>query len=320
MDGEQLVQGTGEPRRVRGSVAAGGDAVRYEMRIVDARSGSQRARDVERGRPAGNVVFLVPGHGQSVDGPRNLLAAAAQLSRSGLACCVDPVPTSGGDRTEAEAIVAIARSVIDDLFPAPRGPLPIQATVVGWSHGGGEALQAANRDPVLFPQYLGICPTGLVERRAGELVCSFFLEALRILSRAFARREWRCLGITLRLGANALAGLVKDLVRSRSLKRLTADVRWACRRVPGPAFGYTGEVVLLCAARDSVVRWRDAFPECDASQAVEPWLPAFTGENFPLASRVEVRVLPGDHVSPEVDAGSFLRTGLGLLGQLADPQ
>ena len=305
---------------MRGSVVSGGETVHFEMRIVDARSRAQRASDTQRGRPAGNVLILVPGHGQTVDGPRNLLAAAAQLSRSGVACCVDPVPARGGDRTEAEAIATIARAAIDYLFPRPQGLVPIQATAIGWSHGGGEALRAAGRHPDLFPQYLGLCPTGLVERHPVELVCSFFLEALRILSTSFVRGNWRCVAITLRLGANALVGLVKDLARSRSLKRVVADVRWAGRKVPGPAFGYTGEVVILCAESDRVVRWRDAFPGCDCSQGVESSLPAYGQDNFPLAGRVEVLVLPGDHVSPEVDPTSFLRAGLRPLGQLSEPQ
>ena len=317
MNGEGLAPG--EARRERGSVLVGGETVRFEVRTVDARSEARRARDALAGRPAGNVVILIPGHGQTVDGPYNLLAAAAHLSRSGIACCIDPVPARGGDRTEAEAIVAIARERIACMFPTLQGPLPIQATVVGWSHGGGEALLAASRDPDLFPQYLGLCPAGLVERRPPEMVCSFFLEALRVLGRSLARGNGRCVLITLRLGADLMAGLVRDLARTRSLRRLIADVRWACRRVPGPTFGYTGEVVLLWGEKDSVVRWRDTFPGCDCCQEIEPSLPTFTRDNFPLANRVEVRVLPGDHVSPEADS-SFLSAGLGLLGQLLEPQ
>ena len=110
----------------------GGETVQFELRTVDARSEAQRARDIQAGRPAGNVLILVPGHGQTVDGPRNLLATAAELSRSGIACCIDPVPARGGDHAEAKAIVAIARETIACLFPGEmQGRVPIQATVVG---------------------------------------------------------------------------------------------------------------------------------------------------------------------------------------------
>jgi hypothetical protein len=268
----------------------------------------------------GNVLILVPGHGQTVDGPRNLLAALAELSRSGIACCVDPVPAKGGDRAEAEAIVAVARATIAALFPTAHGPLPIQATAVGWSHGGAKALRAASQDPLLFPQYLGLCPTGLVERRPADLVCSFFLQALRSLGRSLLRGDRDCIATTLRLGANLLIGLVRDLARSRSLRRLVADVRWACRRVSGPTFGYPGEVAIVWGEGDSVVPWRDAFPEADCAQQIGLALPGFSQDNFPLALRVAVLVLPGDHVSPEMDAPSFVRAGLASLGQLLEPQ
>jgi len=311
----------GEATREYGSVMVGGEAVQFELRTVDARSEARRAHDARAGRPAGNVLILVPGHGQTVDGPRNLLATAAELSRSGIACCIDPVPARGGDHAEAKAIVAIARETIACLFPGEmQHGVPIQATVVGWSHGGGEALRAASQDPDLFPQYLGLCPAGLVERRPAELVCSFFQESMRVAGRNLVRGNMRCILTILRVGANLLKGLLWDLARSRSLRRLIADVRWACRRVPGPTFGYTGEVVLLWAEGDSVVRWRDAFQGCNCGQEIERSLPDFSRDNFPLASRVEVLILPGDHLSPELDSASFLTAGLGLLGQLRQPQ
>jgi pimeloyl-ACP methyl ester carboxylesterase len=319
MEGAEVARVGQAARQERGSVEVGGERVQFELRMVDARSEAQRSRDAKAGRPAGHVLVLVPGHGQTVGGPQNLLAAAAHLSRSGIACCIDPVPARGGDRAEAEAIAAIARAQIDCLFPPAPGRPPVQATAVGWSHGGGEALRAANRDPDLFAQYLGLCPAGLVERRPAELVCTFVLEALRVLGRSLARGDGHCIAVTLRLSADLVRGLVRDLVRSRSLRRVVADVRWACRRVPGPTFGYTGEVVLLWGEGDGVVRWRDAFPECDCCPEIEAALPSFTRDNFPLASRVEVVVLPGDHLLPEVDPSSVLRAGLGLLGQLREP-
>jgi hypothetical protein len=39
-------------------------------------------------------------------------------------------------------------------------------------------------------------------------------------------------------------------------------------------------------------------------------------KNFPLAQRIEVRVIEGANIAPEVDAPSFLQIGLGLLEQL----
>jgi hypothetical protein len=74
--------------------------------------------------------------------------------------------------------------------------------------------------------------------------------------------------------------------------------------------------VLLFGAQDTVVRWRDAFPECDRPQDISTSLAKYQKKNFPSARHVEVQIVEGAHVAPEVDAPSFLQTGLGLLEQL----
>jgi acyl-CoA hydrolase len=79
--------------------------------------------------------------------------------------------------------------------------------------------------------------------------------------------------------------------------------------------GYTGEIVLLFGAQDSVVRWRDVFPECERPQQISRALAEYQKENFPQARRVEVQVVEGAHVAPEVNAPTFLQTGLRLLEQ-----
>jgi pimeloyl-ACP methyl ester carboxylesterase len=296
-------------RREVGSVAVGGEVVQYEIFAVDAREerGGRRPAD---GWLGGNVIVVVPGHGQTVEGPRKLVATAALLSKSKMAWCIDPVPSRGGDRTEALAIAEVTRQRLEALGA------PARATLIGWSHGGSEALRAAGHDPELFPQYLGLCPTGLVDRHPLELLGSFFLEVLRILGRCLHRRAWARAADTLRMGLNLAVGLARDLWRGRSLRRLVEDVGWAACKVPGREFGYTGEVVLLCGAQDTVVRWQDALPGCANPDDVEGALEAFRQHCFPRARRVEMHILDGDHVAPETEAPSFLRLGLGLMGQL----
>jgi hypothetical protein len=307
-----LRPGTGSTER--GTVEVQGERVGYELYALDARSNGERERDAHRGRPDGNIMVVIPGHGQSIHGPKKLLANAALLSRSKIAWCVDPTPTKGGDRTEAQAIALVVRERVSTTFPESEEP--IAATLIGWSHGGSEALRAADCAPDLFPQYLGLCPSGLVNRQRLELLCSFSLEATRILWASVRRQDWTCLVDTLRLGLNAAAGSVRDLWRSRSPRRLIEDIGWASGKVPGIHFGYPGEVVLLFGAQDTVVRWQDAFPECVRPEDIFTSLAEFQRENFPSASRVGVQVIEGAHVAPEADAPSFLRAGLGLLGQL----
>jgi pimeloyl-ACP methyl ester carboxylesterase len=312
-DFEQVGKIFSEENR-RGVVEVQGEKVGYELYAIDARSNQQREQDTHRGRPDGNIMVIVPGHGQSIRGPKKLVAAAALLSKSKIAWCVDPTPATGGDRTEAQAIARVVKERISMAFPA--GEKPIAATLIGWSHGGSEALRAAEFAPDLFPQFLGLCPTGLVERQPLELLHSFSLEAARILWASVRRRDWACLKDTLRLGCNAGAGLVRDLWRSKSPRRLIEDIGWASSKVPSQLFGYGGEVVLLFGTLDTVVRWHDAFPECDQPGNIPISLVKYQEENFPLAQRIEVRVVQGAHVAPEVDAPSFLQTGLSLLEQL----
>jgi hypothetical protein len=296
-------------KRTRAVVLVGDEAVRYEVLTSDARTDAERARDAARGAPEGHVIVAVPGHGQTVAGPRNLVDSAARMSRSGLAWCVDPTPTAGGDVIEAQAITRIVRRCLAEQFPAATAG----ALILGWSHGGSEALRAAREAPDLFPQYLGLCPVGLVARRPTELVGSFLLEAARIVGRTLYRRRWSELAETLRVGLDFARGLVLDLVRTRSLRRLANDVRWACRKVPGPDFDYPGEVVLLLGTDDTVIRWRDVLPGGRVDDSAVADLHA---TDFAAARRFTLEVIPGDHMTPEVDAGSFIRRGLALLGQL----
>jgi pimeloyl-ACP methyl ester carboxylesterase len=235
------------------------------------------------------------------------------LSRSKIAWCIDPVPARGGDPVEAQAIAKVIRDRVSVAFPTR--DKPAAATLIGWSHGGGEALRAAVHDPDLFPQFLGLCPTGLVDKRQSELLRSFFLEATRILWESARRRDWALLKDTIRLGWNAGAGLVRDLWRGRSAQRLVEDLDWAARKVASGPIGYTGEVVLLFGAQDIVVRWRDVFPECRQPQDIPGSLAEYRERKLPHAKRVEVQVLEGAHVAPEADPSTFLQAGLSLLGQ-----
>jgi pimeloyl-ACP methyl ester carboxylesterase len=275
----------------QGAVEVRDESVHHDICIVDARSTQQRELDAQRGRPGGNVMVVVPGHGQSVHGPRKLVAAAAQLSKSKIAWCIDATPAKGGDPTEAQAIARVVRERISTTFPETE--VPIAATLIGWSHGGSEALRAAEHDPALFPQFLGLCPTGLVDRQPLELLLSFFLEATRILWESARRRDWTCLKDALRLGWNAGAGMVRDLWRTRSPRRLTEDIGWASRKVASSPIGYTGEVVLLFGAQDTVMRWHDVFPECDRPQNISKFLAEYKENNFHWPDVSRYRSLKG---------------------------
>jgi hypothetical protein len=108
---------------------------------------------------------------------------------------------------------------------------------------------------------------------------------------------------------------MRDLWRSRSVRRLAEDIEWAGREITSSPIGYTGDVVLLFGAQDGVVRWRDAFPECERPHDISGFLAEYQGRTFPHARRFEVKVIEGAHIAPEADATTFLKVGLSLLEQ-----
>jgi hypothetical protein len=304
-----------------GAVEVDGQRVAYEWLEIDARTEEQRQADAVAGRLAGDPAVVLPGHGQTVASPAKLTAAAAALSGGGVAWCIDITAPAGGDPVKARALSPIVRARIAALFPAAAGPeapseQAARATLIGWSHGGGEALRGAEHDPILFPRVAGLCPTGLVERRRRELLAGFLYEVVHIVWTALLRRDGPGLRDGLRVGFDILRGMARDLVSSRSVRRVLDDIRWASRKVPGPGFGYDGEVALVFARSDTVIRWQAVFPECVIPEEIPAHLDRFRRTDFPMAARLQVAVLQGDHLSPEGAASEYVRMAFRMLGQL----
>jgi hypothetical protein len=306
----------------QGIVEVDGQLVRYDLLQIDSRTEEQRLADAVRGHLAGDPVVVIPGHGQTLASPRALTAAAAALSPGGVAWCVDISMPVGGDPIKARALSAIVRDRIRSLFPAgdrpDSRPAPsARVTLIGWSHGGSEALRSAECYPTLFPRVAGLCPTGLIERRPTELLLSFVIEVMRIVWRALVNRDWPGLHIGFRVGFDILRGMWRDLVHSRSLYAVLDDIRWAARRVTGPGFSYGGDVALVFARGDTVIRWQAAFPHCTTPQEIPDHLDAYRRAELPNAARLQVAVLEGDHLSPESAAIIYVSSVMRMLGQYA---
>jgi hypothetical protein len=297
------------------SVEVDEQRVAYEWSEVDLRSEEQRQADAAAGHLAGDPGVVLPGHGQTVASSRKLTAAAAALSAAGVAWCIDITPPAGGDPVKAKALSPIVRTRITALFPASPPPAPVaHVPRIGCSRGGGEALRSARCDPVLFPRVAGLCPAGLIERRPAELLTGFLLEVTRIVSRTIARRDWAGLRDGLRVGFDILRGMALDGIRSRSLRQVLDDIRWASRKVPGPDFDYGGDVALVFARDDTVIRWQAVFPRCASSEEIPAQLDAYRRSDFPKAARLRVAVLEGDHLSPERAAMEYARAVFAILG------
>ena len=304
----------------QGTVEVDGQVVAYDLLEVDARSEARRRADAAAGRLAGDPAVVIPGHGQTVASPRKLTEAAATLSPAGVAWCVDIYPPAGGDPVKARALSAIVRGRVSKLLPAgdspePQTAPPAHVTLIGWSHGGGEALRGAAYDPDLFPRVAGLCPAGLIERRPLDLLLGFQFEVVRIVWMALVRRDWACLRDGFRVGFDILRGIWRDLFHSRSLRAVLDDIRWATRKVPGPSFDYGGDVALVFARDDTVIRWQAVFPECAGPEEIPAHLDDYQRTDFPNAARLQVAVLEGDHLSPESAAIDYAQSVFRMLGQ-----
>jgi pimeloyl-ACP methyl ester carboxylesterase len=309
-------------RRGRAVIEIDGEQLSYELYEFDARTDEQRRIDERRQALEGDLIVIIPGHGQTADSARHLIENSATMGKSKVAWSVDIDPPKGGDPVKARALPLILRRHLPALFAssqAEREPsLPgVAVTLFGWSHGGAEALRTAEVDQQLIRQVAGLCPAGLVERTLGEILLSFLLECLRIFRFALTGRNPRYLGQVLSIGANIAGGVTRDALRTRSLARIVNDIRWAARKVPGRNYRYAGGVALLLGGRDTVIRWRDVFPECESADRIPDSLRDYQRNDFPHVTRLDVRVLDGNHLSPETDA-AFARTALEVTSQLGE--
>ena len=306
-----------EIRSKRATVEIGWTEVGYELYALDGRTVEDRGHDEDQAAPNGSIVVIIPGHGQTAGYPKRMAAAAASLSRSKIVWSIDITPPAGGDPIKAKALVRIVQEEIEKLFPGAEQSATV--TLMGWSHGGAEAMRAAEEAPDLFPQVVGLCPAGMVERGLLDLLRGFVLEVARILWSGLRELDWVYIKDVMAAGMDLLTGLTRDLVRGRSVKRLVDDIRWASRKVPGEEYGYPGEVLIVFGGQDTVIRWQDVFPACGRPEEIDAVLDDYRQRNFPRSRQVRVKVIDGNHFAPETDALAFVRPALALLGQLDRP-
>jgi hypothetical protein len=303
-------------RRLRSQIDLDGQTIGYDLYELDCRTDGQRSNDRERGSLAGDLIVIIPGHGQTVDTTANLLRGSAAASKAGVAWAIDIDPPQNGDPDKAAALPVIVRQQARHLFSgdgAQGGAPEIRVALFGWSHGGAEALRTAQAAPDLIASITGLCPTGLVERRSAELVTGFVLECARILLAALSK-GFSGIWQVLMIGLHIVTGIAGDAIRSRSLRRPLEDAIWATHKVPGPGYAYPHQVALIFAAQDSVIRWHDVFPGCTTPDDLAPCLDGYRQADFPHVSSLDVLVLPGNHASPETDP-AYALNALEIIGQ-----
>jgi hypothetical protein len=322
------------PQPCRAEIEIDGERLGYALVECDVRSGEERQRDAAREALAGDLIVILPGHGQTADSAVRLIQQSAQHSKSKVAWCVDIDPPAGGDPVKARAMPLIVQRHLPALLapdvpeaeapskgaPSPGGPSPGAAqrvTLLGWSHGGAEALRTAEAAPQLIPHVVGLCPAGLIQRSVLELLLSFLVECIHIVLVALKRGDPGYLRTVLGFGANIVQGVYGDARRTRSLSRPWRDICWTARKVSGPQYTYAGTVGIVFGAQDRVIRWRDVFPSCRETSEIGRWMSEPQAQDFLHVQEFQVEVLAGDHLSPETDAG-FGLAALRMAGQLEE--
>jgi len=308
------------PQPRRGEIEIDGERLGYALCECDVRSGEQRQHDAARGALAGDLIIIIPGHGQTADSALHLIHQSAQHSKSKVAWCVDIDPPVGGDPVKARAMPLIVQQHLPALLAAeaPSTRTAQRVTLFGWSHGGAEALRTAEAAPDLIPHVVGLCPAGLIQRSVLELLFSFLVECSHLVLVALKRGDPEYLRTVLSIGANIAQGVYHDARRTRSLSRPWRDICWTAKKASGPHTSYTGTVGIVFGAQDRVIRWRDVFPRCRDTSEIGRWMPQVQAADFPCAEELQVEALVGNHLSPETDP-LFGLTALRMAGQLVEP-
>jgi pimeloyl-ACP methyl ester carboxylesterase len=301
----------------RAHVEVAGERIGYYLYEIDARTAEQRERNARQRSLDGNLIVYIPGHAQRATTAKRLHAELIAQSASKVIWSVDIDPPRNGDPAKAEALVQIIKERTGQGFLGADSKEqvvepPFGITLIGWSHGGAEALRAANAAPALFQHVAALCPSGLTERSLRELVLSFSRESIRI--------GWNIVRTSLSestaglvFGADLLRGILTDLFRTRSARRLIGDARWAGKKLVGEDYAYDGTVVVLFGESDSVIRWKDVFPDCQHPDDIDQALTEYRKKDFPRVRSVKVQVLEGNHMAPETSAPVYIKTAFHLM-------
>lgn len=138
------------------------------------------------------------------------------------------------------------------------------------------------------------------------------LEVARVTRDSY-RQSLETVWAGLRLGVHLTRGLVRDLYYTRSPFRLINDVRWAAKKVVGPQYTYAGNVVVVFGEQDALIRWKAILPECNQVEELGRYLEGYCKQEFPCVRDLDLQIIGGNHLAPELRATEFIRAALGAL-------
>lgn len=302
---------------LRDSVEIDGETVSYSCYVIDTRDDAKRLKNNWENELDGNLIVYLPGHLQPADAAQNLHTAIAQVSRAGVVWSIDIDPPKGGDPAKALALIKMLHQmVLASLFENPDlASTQFKVTLIGWSHGGAEALRAAELAPEMIDCVVALCSAGLDSYSPLRLIGRLPREIARV-TRDASRERFEMLRSSLRFGLQLTRGLAMDLAHTRSPARLLKDFRWAGEKVVGPQYTYPGIVVIVLGENDAFFRWQNLLPECNRVEDLPDYLARYSKQEFPNVRGFDLRVLPGNHLAPELRASVYLQTTLESLQQM----
>lgn len=301
----------------RDNVEVDGETVGYGCYVIDTRDDAKRLKNNSENKLDGNLIVYLPGHLQPADAAQHLHTAIAQISRAGVAWSIDIDPPNGGDPIKALALIKILHhKVLANLFESPDlAQTQFRVTLIGWSHGGAEALRTAELAPEMIDCVIALCSAGLDSYSPLRLISRLPREIARV-TRDAPRVKFETLRSSLRFGLQLTRGLAMDLVHTRSPARLLKDFQWAGKKVVGPQYGYPGIVVIVLGENDAFFRWQNLLPECNRVEDLPDHLERYSKQEFPSVRGFDLHVLPGNHLAPELRASEYLQTTLESLQQM----
>jgi len=298
--------------RKRAKIQINGESIAYTLCQFDARSQAQRSANAQNQSLDGNLIVYLPGHGQTAAAAKNLIAQILALSSAKVLWSIDFDPPQAGDPLKAQALIqVIHQKASQAFFKTADAPLT-KVSLFGWSHGAAEAVRTVAQEPDLFEHVVCFCPAGMINRTAINLLVRFLWEALLIGSDAVSKWD-RTIFRVLAAGLDIGWGMLRDLYHTRSLIRVINDIRWASRKAPHPNYAYDGKIIILFGRKDTVIRWQDVFPQCGRPNDIKMMLEQFKRQNFPHAASLQVEVLEGNHMAPEILAPLYVQTAFDLL-------
>jgi pimeloyl-ACP methyl ester carboxylesterase len=262
-----------------------------------------------------DLLIYLPGHGHGPLDARKLVETLKKSWPADYILALDIDPPLGGDPEKAKALLPIIYECLKNKSIEAVDELSI--TLFGWSHGGSEALQAAQRYPEKVTSVFAVCPAGLINYSAPILFLKFLWESALIEFRRIKSGNFDSAVSMFILGSkiacHVFVDALRNLSRNSSINRVMDDIRWAGIKVVGANYTFTGNVIIILGENDTIFRWNKVFSKWHTKEDIDKYSSEYKVENLPLTRLFKILLLPGDHGSPETEADLYVESALNTI-------